>query len=79
MSDETGTSVGVWIGSDDDLVERFDRVVCDDGRESRSEKLREAMEVMIAVEEARPATVADNPREKTAWVKSALKADLRRD
>lgn len=78
-TDDPGDTIGVWIPDDSDLVERFDRLACDDGRESRSETIREAMALLIAVEEARPPGVATDARAKRHWVTSALRAELREE
>jgi len=77
MSDDSGSTVGVWIPDDSDLVEQFDREVCADA--ARSKQIREAMELLIAVEEVRPPHVADNPRAKRHWVQSALLDEIRRE
>ena len=76
---DPGSTVGVWIPEDSDLVAEFDRVVCDDARESRSEHIREAMRLLIAVEDVRPPDVAGDARSKRHWVQSALRSELREE
>jgi hypothetical protein len=69
-SDASGTTVGVWIPEDSDVVEEFDRVVCDG--EARSKQLREAMELLIAVEEVLDdAGYSMTGRDRRMWVRQA--------
>ena len=77
--DDAGNLMSTWIPDDFDTAE-FDRICVEQGPyDSRSAAVRDAMRILQAVEAVRPPTVADTAREKAAWVKSALKADLRRD
>lgn len=50
MSDEDGTTTGVWFGPRDrDLLEEFDEEFA---TESRSEKIKDAMALYLQVEQA---------------------------
>ena len=76
MSDDSGSTVGVWIPDDSDLVDEFDRVVCDGN--ARSEQIREAMRLLIAVE----STLDDagyemSSRDRRMWVKQACLDQIR--
>ena len=76
MTDENGGTVGVWIPDDSDLVAEFDRVVCDG--EARSKQIREAMRLLIAVEETLDDAGYDlSDRERRMWVKQACLDQLR--
>jgi hypothetical protein len=78
MAEDSGTTVGVWIPDDSDIVAEFDAVVCDG--EARSKQLREAMRLLVLVEEIREeAGYAMDDRQRRAWVQSALRAQLRRE
>jgi hypothetical protein len=48
-----GTTIGIWIGADDDVLREFDETLgCGpDHAGSRSEAIKEAMRLAIAVEE----------------------------
>ena len=76
MSDDSGSTVGVWIPEDSDVVAEFDRVVCDG--EARSKQIREAMRLLIAVEETLDDAGYDmDDRSRRMWVKQACLDQLR--
>lgn len=78
MPDETGTTVGVWIPQDSDLVEQFDREVCADA--ARSKQIREAMELLIAVEDVLGTADMDlSGRDRRMFVRQALLDEIRRE
>lgn len=48
-----GQSIGIWIGEDDDLIDRFDRRFgTDDPQWSRSKEVKRSMRLHLAVEQA---------------------------
>ncbi|WP_049998867.1 hypothetical protein [Halococcus sediminicola] len=59
MADDSGQTIGVWIGERDDVLERFDDTLeCGPNHAgSRSEEIKEAMRLAIVVQE----TVDDFP------------------
>ena len=59
MADDSGQTIGVWIGESDDVLERFDEALeCGPNHAgSRSEEIKEAMRLAVAVHE----TVDDFP------------------
>jgi hypothetical protein len=59
MADDSGQTIGVWIGASDDVLDRFDETLeCGPNHAgSRSEEIKEAMRLAIAVHE----TVEDFP------------------
>jgi hypothetical protein len=72
MSDERGTTVGVWIPEDSDIIEEFDREVVGPGG-SRSAHILQAMELLIAVEDVLGTVGVDlDPRERRMLVRQAL-------
>lgn len=46
-----GTTIGIWIGENDDLVDDFDQQLGQRPDYSRSEEVKEAMELYLAVME----------------------------
>jgi len=70
-SDSGGTTVGVWIPEDSDVLDTFDaRVV---GDESRSARLVDSMRLAVTVEDALGTVGVDlDPREQRAVVRQAL-------
>lgn len=70
-----GKTVGIWVGADDDIVERFDEM-WRDGSESysRSDKIKEAMEMYIEIQSVIDELDydLDNPRVRRSWVRQAL-------
>ena len=78
MTDENGGTVGFWVPEDSDVVDEFDRVVCDG--EPRSKQIREALKLLTAVEETLDDAGYDlSDRERRMWVKQALLDQLRRE
>ena len=78
MSDDSGSTVGVWIPDDSDLIEQFDREVC--GDDYRSKQIREAMELLIAVEEVLGTAGMDlSGRDRRMFVRQALLDEIRRE
>jgi len=71
-SDSGGTTVGVWIPEDSDVLDTFDaRVVGDDG--SRSARLVDSMRLAVTVAETLGTVGVDlDPREQRAVVRQAL-------
>lgn len=54
----SGTTIGVWIGDDDDLIDRFDRRFgTSDPHWSRSQEIKRAMRLHLVVED----TLGDLP------------------
>jgi hypothetical protein len=77
MSD--GTTIGVWIGEDDDLITEFDALFGTDPDYSRSREIKRAMETHMTVEQVLRDVDADvAPRERQSIVRQAL-LDLYRD
>lgn len=70
------TTIGIWIGDDDDLLDRFDRQFGrTDPQWSRSKEVKEAMRLHIAVAEAIDdlGYDFDSERSKRHWVRQALR------
>lgn len=59
MADDSGQTIGVWIGGSDDILDRFDDALeCGPNYAgSRSEEIKEAMRLAMVVHE----TVEDFP------------------
>ncbi len=71
MSDETGGTIGIWIPEGSDVVERFERIVCED--DSRTSQILEAMEILIEVERALDDADYDmDDRTRRIWVRQAV-------
>lgn len=53
MADDNATTIGIWIGEDDDVLAEFDTTLeCGPGHAgSRSEELKEAMRLAVTVQE----------------------------
>ena len=76
MTDENGGTVGFWVPEDSDVVDEFDRVVCDG--EARSKQIREAMRLLIAVESTLDDAGYDmSSRDRRMWVKQACLDQIR--
>jgi hypothetical protein len=78
MTDDSGTTVGVWIPEDSDLIEQFDREVC--SGEARSKQIREAMDLLLTVEDVLSTAGMDlSGRERRMFVRQALLDQIRRE
>lgn len=84
MDSDDGGTVGIWIPNDSDLVEGFDSTVAarvGPASYSRSEQIREAMELYMAVLE----TMDDvgwpdlGPRDRQAAIRQAIIDQERRE
>ena len=65
-----GSTTGIWIPEDSDLLDRYDTFYDEN---ERSARIREAMELQLVVEEV--LTEADydlRGRDRRAWVRQAL-------
>lgn len=79
MARDGGTTTGIWVGENEDVVERVDdRLAYGD---SRSEWIKAAMELRLAVDDALAGADAefDTDREKRAFVRQALLDALREE
>ncbi|MFB6217604.1 MAG: hypothetical protein ABEH77_00235 [Halobacteriaceae archaeon] len=67
-----GTTIGVWVGEDEDVVDRVDERL--DYGDSRSAYAKEALELKLAVDEAIEGVGLefDTEREKRAFVRQAI-------
>ena len=66
----SGTTTGVWIPEDSDLLDRYDTLY---GQNERSARIREAMELQLVVEEVLTDAGYDlTGRDRRAWVRQAL-------
>ncbi|MFB9804159.1 hypothetical protein ACFFQF_01055 [Haladaptatus pallidirubidus] len=72
MSD--GTTIGIWVGENDDVVDQFDEKLGTHPKYSRSESIKDAMALKIAVEEVLDEVGYDfdSERSKRHWVRQAL-------
>lgn len=72
MASDEGTTVGIWIGENDDVLSRVDDRL--DYGDSRSDWIREAMKLRLAVDEALDGTDLSfgNDRERRAFVRQAV-------
>jgi hypothetical protein len=63
MASDGGTTIGVWVGEQNDVLDEFDAALdCGPGHVgSRSEEIKEAMRLAVTVQE----TIADFPYEVT--------------
>lgn len=78
-----GQTIGIWVGEDEDIVERFDRQL-DKGKTnsySRSKEIKKAMELHLEVEDLLESLEYDFPdaRAKRAWLRQALLDHYRRE
>jgi len=73
----SGSTIGIWIGEDDDLLDRFDREFgTTDPQWSRSKEVKEAMELHIEVQRAIDGLDGyhfDSEVSKRHWVRQALR------
>lgn len=73
---ERPTTVGVWVGDESDLIERFDELMKHrtSGSYSRSRKITDAMELYLVVEEYLQSADydIDSERSKRHHVRQAL-------
>jgi len=80
--DDTGTTIGVWIGpADRDLVAEFDAVHNDgDGTYSRSDAVKSAMRLAVTIEETMAEAGLDHldGRGRAAFVRQAILDEARR-
>lgn len=67
-----GTTIGIWVGEDEDVVERVDGRL--DYGDSRSGYAKEALELRLAVDDAlaEAGLEFDSPREKRAFLRQAI-------
>lgn len=80
MTDE-GSTVGIWVGADEDVVEEFDSTFGDEAGYSRSDTIKEAMRMYLSIEsvvseldyELTPEQV------KRSWVRQALHDRVRKE
>lgn len=74
MSDEDGTTTGVWFGKGDgDLLEDFDEEFA---AESRSEKIKDAMRMYLAIEQTLDELDFDmDETSKRHWVQQAIRTE----
>lgn len=74
-----GTTVGIWVGESDDVVDKFDEALGSDPQYSRSEKIKDAMRLYVAVEDAiENADYAfDAEQAKRHWVRQAVMDQVR--
>lgn len=77
MTDDKGTTTGVWFGPRDEaLLEDFDNEFA---TESRSEKIKDAMRLYLDVERVLEANDFDMPEpSKRHWVQQALRNEATR-
>jgi hypothetical protein len=72
MSDDEGTTIGVWVGAEERVVDRVDdRLGYGD---SRSQYVKDALRLRLAVEEALDTAGLefDSEREKRAFLRQAV-------
>ena len=77
-----GTTVGIWVGDDEDVVDEFDsRFNSGEGTYSRSKEIKNAMRLAISIEETlQDAGYGDLPtREKRYLIRQAILDQARRD
>lgn len=77
-----GTTIGIWVSERNDIVERFDDVLgTRDSNYSRSESIKEAMELYLTVEETLAELDYNFPAEqsKRHFVRQAILEQARRE
>ncbi|MDS0258528.1 hypothetical protein NDI56_03770 [Haloarcula sp. S1CR25-12] len=74
-----GTTIGIWVGEDDTLVEEFDNVVGHRPDYSRSESIKQAMDLYADIWDILDGTEGYDPAEIDidAWVRQAVLAQIR--
>jgi hypothetical protein len=74
-----GTTIGIWLGDDDTLVEDFDDALGQRPDYSRSEMVKEAMRLSLTVEDALADIEYDFPNEraKRSFVRQAIMTQAR--
>jgi len=79
----SGQTIGIWIGDDDDLIDRFDRAFgTDDPHWSRSKEIKRAMELHLAVERTIDGLEGyefDREVNKRHWVRQALRTQAAKE
>lgn len=71
---EDGSTVGIWVGADEDVVDEFDEVFGDAADYSRSETIKDAMRMYMQIESVIEDLDYDLEPEqvKRSWVRQAL-------
>jgi len=80
MSDnDGGTTIGIWVGEDDSLVEEFDDVIGQRPDYSRSESIKDAMDLYADIWDILDGTDGYEPTDIDigAWVRQAALAQIR--
>lgn len=75
----SGTTIGIWVGEDDTLVEEFDHTIGQRPDYSRSKEIKKAMDLYADVWDILQGTDGYDPVEIDidAWVRQAVLAQIR--
>lgn len=71
----SGKTVGIWIGEDEDLIERFDEELgTKEPKYSRSESIKDAMEFYLHIQDALDNSDLSfaSERDKRMWIRQAI-------
>jgi len=74
-----GTTIGIWVGDDERLVEEFDNTIGQRPDYSRSKEIKHAMDLYADVWDILAGTEGYDPEtiDTKAWVRQAVLAQIR--
>ena len=82
MTDSGGGTTGIWFGEDDDLLDDFDDAFgTGQAQYSRSDEIRQAMRLRLAVADVlnQHGLTFETEQEQRMWVRQALLDRIRRE